>query len=102
VTPEELSIPTADLQAVHQEVRTALGIPDANPVVVPIEFFEPQSGQWHPLHEVRQLLTRKDVPVKLRCGAKLPTVMSWPLWCTVPACFVLCATFSAMITSTPA
>ena len=66
MTPEELSIPTADLQAVHQEVRTALGIPDANPVVVPIEFFEPQSGQWHPLQEVRQLLTRKDVPVKLR------------------------------------
>ena len=74
MTPEELSIATADLPAVHQEVRNALGIPDSNPVVVPIEFFEPQSGQWHRLHEVRQLPRRKDVPVKLRCGARLSSV----------------------------
>ena len=70
VAPEELCIPNADLAAVQQEVRSALGIPDANPVVIPIQFFEPQSGQWLRLNEARQLPLRKDVPVKLRCGAR--------------------------------
>jgi hypothetical protein len=70
VAPEELCIPSADLAAVQQEVRSALGIPDANPVVIPIQFFEPQSGQWLRLNEAQQLPLRKDVPVKLRCGAR--------------------------------
>lgn len=67
--PAELVIPdVAELNDVQEAVRRALSIAPANPVEVPLEFYEPVSGAWHRLVNVQQLPKREGLPVKVRCG----------------------------------
>jgi len=59
---------SADMEGVQEAVRRVLGIKRTNPVVVPIEFYEPMNAQWQQLQNFLQLPRRMNLPVKLRCG----------------------------------
>jgi len=56
------------MEGVQEAVRRVLGIVRTNPVVVPIEVFEPMNAQWQQLQKFVQLPRRLNLPVKLRCG----------------------------------
>ena len=85
--PAEIYIESADMEGVQEAVRRVLGIVRTNPVVVPIEVFEPMNAQWQQLQKFVQLPRRLNLPVKLRCGD----------WFTYLNIFILSFTWRAFV-----